>query len=260
MRRFALALGLGLSSGVLAACGGSAGSPGVERTLSAAGSGGETLSPETTSPPAPATPAPAVSTTVAVRPGATTPPAPKATVAAGTARTTEYAPPPPPSGVEPDGYGGYGGVSTVTAAGTTVTLRVYPREQYLGERVQVGLEVAGTTAVRAIRLDLGDGTVVDAPQTHTWSCPTASRPIGASTPAHFYAVPGVYRVTATVTAVPCQILPGPPGGWTGPDGQPAVGMPSPWVPAGPDQVLSVSIPVHQRSDRPPLPVGPPPGP
>ena len=259
MRRLALAAGLVPAAAVLAACGGSAG-PGVERTLTAAGSGGEAVSPETTSTPVLPTMAPVVSTTVQVRPRPTTAPAPRATVAAGPATATEYAPPPPPAGVQPDGYGGYGGVSTATAEGTTVTLRVYPREQYMGERVQVGLEVAGATAVRAIRLDLGDGTVVDSPQTHTWSCPTASRRVGDGVPAHVYGAPGVYRVTVTVTAVPCQILPGPPGGWTGPDGQPAVGMPTPWVAAGPEQVLSVSIPVHQRPDRPPPPVGPPPGP
>lgn len=255
-----LAFALGLAAGVLAGCGGSGGSPGVERTLSAAGSGSETVSPEAATATTPATPAPEVDTTVVVRPRATASAAPRGTVAAGAAPATGgYSPPPPPPGVQPDGYNGYGGVSTVTAEGTTVTLRVYPREQYMGERVQVGVEVAGTTAVRAIRIDLGDGTVVDSPQTYAWNCPASSRPLGAGVPAHVYPAPGVYRITVAVTAVPCQILPGPPGGWTGPDGQPAVGMPLPWAPAGPDQALSVSIAVNQRSDRPPPPVGAPPG-
>ena len=171
------------------------------------------------------------------------------------AAAAEYAPPPPPPGVQPYGTGGYGGTSTVTGDGTTVTLSVYPREQYMGERVQVGLEVTGTTAVTAMRIDLGDGTV--GPRRDGGSCPTGRRSMGAT---HVYSAPGTYHITATVTAVPCQILPGPPGGWTGPDGLPAVGMPSPWIPAGPEQVLSVTIPVMQRPDRPPPPVGPPPGP
>lgn len=141
-----------------------------------------------------------------------------------------------------------------------MTLQVYPRQQYLGERVQVSVTVAGTTAIRSIVIDLGDGTVVHAPQLHSWSCPPSPREAGAGVPAHVYAAPGTYRVSAVVTAVPCSILPGPPGGWTGPDGQPAVGMPTPWVPAGPDRTVSAAIGVHQRPDRPPPPVGPPPGP
>ena len=156
--------------------------------------------------------------------------------------------------MQPYGTGGYGGTSTVTGDGTTVTLSVYPREQYMGERVQVGLEVVGTTAVTAIRIDPGDGTV--APRRDGGSCPTGRRSAGAT---HVYSAPGTYQITATVSAVPCQVLPGPAGGWTGPDGLPAVGMPSPWLPDGPEQVLSVTIPVTQRPDRPPPPVGPSPG-
>ncbi len=144
--------------------------------------------------------------------------------------------------------------------GTEVTLQVYPSEQYLGERVQVGVAVEGTTAVRSIRIDLGDGTAVEGTPLQGWGCPQASRQTGAAAPSHTYAAPGAYRITATVVALPCSILPGPPGGWTLPDGQPAAGMPLPWMPTGPDQALSVGIDLVQRPDPPPAPVGPSPGP
>ena len=68
MRRLAFALGLAC---VLTACGGSSGAPGVERTLSAAGSESESLPAEATTSTTPTTSVPAVSSTVRVSPSPT---------------------------------------------------------------------------------------------------------------------------------------------------------------------------------------------
>jgi hypothetical protein len=243
--------GIALAVGLLTACGPSRTAPGTaEQTLSAAAASDTA---EVTVPPPSTTTVPPLATTTTLS-AAVAPP----TTRPARAPSRAYSPP-PPAGVHPDGYGGYGGAATATADGTAVTLQVYPREQYLGERVQVSVRVAGTTAVRSIVIDLGDGTVVHPPQLQSWGCPSAPRETGGGAPAHVYAAPGAYRVTAVVTAVPCTILPGPPGGWTGPDGQPAVGMPLPWVPSGPDQTVPAAIDVNQRPQRPPSPVGPPPG-
>lgn len=241
---------------VVTAVGCSSGSSDGTRTLVAAGSRvGDVQVPasSTTATVAPTTTL-AVATTVkaASRAGPSS--------ARSTPGSTGYAPGPPPAGVTPDGYGGYGGTASVSGAGGAVTLRVYPREQYVRERFQVGVVVAGATAVRSIRIDLGDGTVEQSTPLRSWECPTAPREANGSANPHVYANPGTYRISATVTAVPCAISEGPPGGWTLPDGRPAVYMPAPWRPTGAEQILSVSMDVVQRPDYPPRPVGPPPGP
>lgn len=241
---------------LVATVGCSSGPSDGERTLVAAGARvGEVqvATSSTTVTVAPPTTV-AVATTVKSHPSTGRP------AARSAPRSKGYSPAPPQAGVTPDGYGGYGGTATVSGAGGAVTLRVYPREQYVGERFQVGVVVAGSTAVRSIRIDLGDGTVEQSTPLRSWECPTAARETHGSAGPHMYANPGTYRITATVTVVPCAISEGPPGGWTLPDGRPAVDMPVPWRPTGPDQALSVSMDVLQRGDSPPRPVGPPPGP
>lgn len=108
-----------------------------------------------------------------------------------------------------------------------MTLQVYPREQYLGETVQVWVRVVGTAAVSAIDIDFGNGHVVAGTQLKSWNCSAQSKEAGASA-WYVYPAPGQYRITARVAVVPCEILPGPPGGWLNPDGTPAADMPSPW--------------------------------
>jgi len=134
---------------------------------------------------------------------------------------------------------GQAALATATGAGTTVTLRVTPREQYLGEAFRTTVEVAGPTAIRSVKLDLGNGTLVDADPAPTWNCPADSRQVLAGPPAHVYPAPGRYTLTALVTVVPCVFVPGPNG------------VVMPWVASGPEKVVQVRMDLNQRSDPPP---------
>jgi hypothetical protein len=153
--------------------------------------------------------------------------------------------------VAPWGVSGYGGEATVTAANATVVLRVYPREQYAGEMVQVGVEVTTTDAVRSVKIDMGNGTVYDALPVRGWTCSREPRMVSAGAPHHVYPAPGDYRIRAIVTIVPCNVpIPGPP------ELPPAA--PSPFEKDV--VVVEAGMAVEQRPDAPPRPVGPPPGP
>ena len=252
VRRCAVPLVLLLAS----ACG----DAGPDRVLAAAGEVAEEppAPTTTTSAPPPRTAAPTTTST-------TKPPAPATT--ATTARRTQtskvpvtpappiagYSPAPPPPGVEPDGYGGYGGVTTVSANGLTLELHVYAREQYFGSTTQVWAQVAHPigVAVTAITIDFGNGHVVNATPLPRWNC---GSPDDAPASANYtYPAAGRFRVTVTASALPCMALPDSPIAW-GPAGAgPPGANPQP-------QTVIAGIDVLQRADAPPPPVGPPPGP
>jgi hypothetical protein len=148
-----------------------------------------------------------------------------------------------------DGYGGYGGIATTTGEGATVALSLYPREQYFGERVQVGVEVT-TKEFVTVKVDMGNGTVFDVVAVRGGQCSAEPRTASAGTPSYVYPAPGQYTIRAIVTVIPCIAIPGPPGS--------PPGAPSPF--ASDRYTVEASIGLNQRPDRPPRPVGPPPGP
>ncbi len=238
---------------VAAACGD--GGKGTDRVLTAAGSAGEEAPTAPPVPPSTSPPPTAPATTVTTRRPAPT------TTAAATTRTTRpavapsYSPAPPPPGVQPDGYGGYGGVTSTSAGGVSIKLSVYPRDQYFGGTMQVWVEVAHPVdvAVTAIKIDFGNGHAVTATPLPRWNC---GSPDNAPASAWYtYPAPGRFRITATATAAPChELIPGVPGQWVGPIGAGPPGVPSrEWS-------VSAGMDILQRSDGPPPPVGPPPGP
>ncbi|MDP1803743.1 MAG: hypothetical protein Q8K72_01115, partial [Acidimicrobiales bacterium] len=188
-----------------AACGGSAGSE-ADQILAAAG-GAEEEAPiarpiPTSTTAAPPSTAPATTTTTK-RPAPTTtvapPPRPRTTRVPVTPSPpiAGYSPAPPPPGVEPDGYGGYGGVTSVSAGGIAVELHVYAREQYFEQPTQVWVSVAHPVgvAITAITIDYGNGHVVNATPLARWTC---GSPDDAPASANYtYPAPGRFRVTAT---------------------------------------------------------------
>lgn len=245
-----------------AACGDAG--PAPDRVLSAAGAVGEeapapvpTTSTTIPTPVAPTT----MTTTTRAAPVATT-----ATTARRT-RTTRapvtatpsiagYSPAPPPPGVLPDGYGGYGGVTSRSAGGVTVELAVYAREQYFGEMTQVGVQVAHpeNVAISSVKIDFGNGHVVPSTPLASWTCGSTQDASAGSN--YVYPEPGTFRITATATFVTCM---GVPGMLIGPYNPPPTGLVGPWFPQ-PHEAVSAGMDVLQRPDRPPRPVGPPPGP
>lgn len=243
-----------------AACGGNVG-PEPNRVLSAAGATAEDAGP----------PAPSTTTPTTVVPTTTTPPAPATTTTAAVRRTQTtrapvtstppiagYSPASPPPGVEADGYGGYGGVTTTSGAGVSVQLRVYPREQYLGEIFQtsVNVERPEGISVTSLKIDYGNGQVVTFSPTNSWYCGTAGE--AGNSKWYTYPAPGTFRISATATVVPC--MGGIPGGvWIGPHYPPPEGLVGPWFPE-PHRAVSASMEIVQRPDRVPPPVGRPPGP
>lgn len=153
-----------------------------------------------------------------------------------TARATATPAPAPPAAVVDARPAG---TATASGAGTTVTLRVLPTEQYRGELFHATVEVTGPTAIRSVKLDLGNGAIVDAEPTPAWGCPSGSRQVMAGPPAHSYAAPGRYTVTALVTVVPCVFVPG------------QTGAVMPWVSSGPEKVVQARMDLTQRADLPP---------
>ncbi len=152
----------------------------------------------------------------------------------------------------------YGGVTATTAAGVTVELRVYPREQYLGEMMQVGFKVERPEgiSVTSMKLDYGNGHVVTFGPQNNWYCGTAGD--AGNSNWYTYPAPGTFRISATVTVVNC--MGGIPGGvWIGPHFPPPAGLIGPWFPE-PHQAVTAGMDILQRPDRHPRPVGPPPGP
>jgi hypothetical protein len=223
--------------------------PARDPVLSAAGSATPevastvvtTIATTTTVPPTSTTVRRTTTTTVArPAPSATRPPATPTPPIPG------YSPAPPPAGVVPDGYGGYGGLATTTADGATIELSVYPREQYFGEPVQVRVEVTTTEWV-AVTIDMGNGTSFENAAARSGTCSGESGTAGGGAPFYVYPAPGQYRIRAIVTLMPCLLIPGPPG-------SPA-GAPSPFD----HHTVEAAITLTQRADRPPPPVGPPPG-
>jgi hypothetical protein len=262
LRRCAVLLVLLLA----AACGDAGPSP--DRVLSAAGAASEEAPPEVPAPSSTttSTAAAAVVTTTTKRPAPVTT-SPPTTVAR--TRTTRppatptppidgYSPAPPPPGVEADGYGGYGGVTHASNGGVELELMVYPREQYLGEMVQVGAQVSkpDSVAITSVKIDFGNGHLVTGSPGLGWYCGPSTYHAGASTGGYVYPAPGTYTITATVTFVACM---GMPGMWIGPHMPPPAGLQGPWFPE-PHQAVSASMGMLQRPDRHPPPVGPPPGP
>ena len=238
---------------VLAAACGNTG-PAPDRVLSAAGAASpEAPVPTTATSAAPTTTKPVVtSTSTTARPAATT-------VARSTSTPSPAPSAPLSSGVVPDGYGGKGGVIATTVGGSTLTLWVYPRAQYLGEMMQVAVEVTGKDAITSLTIDFGNGYVLTSPREYSWDCATQDRKVG-NNKWYVYPAPGQYRITATAGVIPCGIHPGPPAGIIGPDGQPLSTDPMPLSAIGTPHAVSAGMDVLQRPDRPPAPVGPPPGP
>jgi hypothetical protein len=190
--------------------------------------------------PAPAQAGPGLdpATTTAPTPTAGTPP--KAAAAPVTAPPTAGAAgspaPPPPAAVV---NARPAAVSNASGAGTAVTLRVAPAEQYRGEPFLTTVDVSGPTAIRSVHLDLGNGATVAAEATPAWGCPSGPRQVMAVPPAHSYPASGRYTVTAVVTVVPCVYVPGQSG------------EVMPWVASGPGKVIQVRVDVTQRADLPP---------
>jgi hypothetical protein len=247
---------------VLAAACGNAG-PQPDRVLSAAGTptgdSQVTADPTTTSSTAPPTTVAPATTSTTKRPAPTT------TVKAGQPLTTRGpvtpAPPipgfsPPPPGVEPDGYGGYGGATRTSAYGVTIELTVYPRERYLGEPVQAGAQVSRpeNVAITALKLDFGDGHVVEAAPLQGWHC--GSTETGSTMAYYTHPASGHYRISAIVEILQCSPLVDIPG-FPYPGG---VKPTNPWLPTGPAGTVTASMDTIHRPDRRPPPVGPPPGP
>ena len=179
--------------------------------------------------------------TTAPRPATTRVPVTPAPPIAGYSRT------PPPPGVVADGYGGYGGVTTKSFDEVTVELSVYPRESYFGEPVQVRVELT-TTEMASVKIDMGNGTVFD-PAGDGGVCSIEPHKGYGGAPFYVYPEPGQYTIRAIVTMIPCIAIPGPPGS--------PPGAPSPF--ASDRYTVEVSMGFIQRPDRPPPPVGPPPG-
>ncbi len=246
-----------------AACGGAGNAP--DRVLSAAAAATEDApAPSSTVTSTSTTAAPATTTE---KPVPVTTAAPRTTVVrrAPTTRApvtstppiAGYSPAPPPPGVQADGYGGYGGVTRGTTGPVEIELSVYPREQYLGEIVQVAARVSHpeSVAITSIRIDFGNGHVVSGSQGLGWYCGPQTQDAGAGA-WYTYPAPGTFRITATATFVACM---GVPGMWIGPYFPPPAGLQGPWFPE-PHQAVTAGMDMLQRPDRPPRPVGPPPGP
>lgn len=223
------------------ACAGPGPSP--DRVAVAAGAGAQVIPEPTTTT---TTVAPAPTTTTTKRPPATTTstarPAPPATTAA---------PAPRPRGPYPPGVSGTTLSATTTSGSTTLSLKLFPGDQYFGEIVQVSMELSTRNAVRSVKVDFGNGHVVDASHPGiTFNCPGTVRSLNPGAPIYTYPAPGRYVVRAIVTEAPCVPFPATP-----PPGFPSE-VPDPF---SPDRVIEVSLTFEQAPDRPPRPVGPPPG-
>lgn len=236
-RRLAFALVLVLA----AACAGPG--QGDDRVAVAAGSAAQEVpAPTSTSQPAPA---PTTSTTQ--RPAPTTTSTTRAPAPPTTARPAPA--PTRPRGPYPPGVSGTTLSATTTAGDTTLTMKLFPADQYFGENIQVRMELATRDAVRSVKVDFGNGTVVDATPP-AFTCPGAVRALNPGAPTYTYPAPGRYVVRAIVTSAPCVPFPATP-----PPGFPSE-VPDP---LHPDRVVEVAITFDQAPDRPPPPVGPPPG-
>ena len=240
-------LGAALALALLtAACAG----PTPDRVAVAAGSAAEQIPvPSTTTtvvPPAPTTTKPVVTS-------ATTPATP--TTRTPTTRTPTTAHPPPAAaprtrGPYPPGVSGTTLSATTTSGDTTLSLSFFPADQFFGERIRVGVELTTRDAVRSVKVDFGNGTVVDATPPG-FNCPGTVRPLYPGGAVYTYPAPGRYVVKAIVTSVPCiPFVATPPPGFPteAPD------------PFSPGHTVEVAVTYEQAPDRPPPPVGPPPGP
>lgn len=231
-----------------AACGNRPG-PAGDAVAVAAGSALDPLAETTTTTSTTAPPPPTTTTTTTTARPATTTTRPAAAPPRTTvARAPSYSPPPPPPGVVADGYGGYGGIATATGADGTVAVSLYPRQQYFGEPVQIHVVVTTTEYVGTVQVDMGNGTVFDlvmGPQ--AGNCTRSPREVNGGTPSYAYPAAGPYVLKATVTIIPCIPIAGPP--------ELPPGAPSPFE----RHTVVATIGLDQRADRPPPPVGPPPG-
>ncbi len=244
---------------VLALSGLTACSDDPSRTLVAAGEDAEavgepipTTTTSTSTPTVTSTTKP--TTAVTTTDGPSAPPA--ASVPAPAVRQAAPLPRPAPQlepGVEPSGYGDYGGSKTVRSGSTTLTLTLYPIEAYAGMETQVRAEVQFVGGVTAFRIDFGDGTFVDGYPYPTWLCNGNMEPktTSAADAQHVYAQPGAYTVTAVVTTGDCGPTPTVPG-------VPVATFPPHIYPrpvSGVAQTTTVSMTAIARPDR-----VPPPGP
>jgi len=139
--------------------------------------------------------------------------------------------------------------ANTTSGDTTLSLSFFPADQYFGEITQVRLELTTREAVRSVKVDFGNGHVVDATPPGL-DCPGKVRPLYPGAPIYTYPAPGRYVVKAIVTSVPCVPFPAP-----GPPGVPTE-APDPFSPG---HSVEVAVTYEQAPDRPPRPVGPPPG-
>ena len=155
-----------------------------------------------TTGPAAAT-APAESTTATTPPPATAPPTtsppPTTTTTTRPATTTTTQPAPKPVRATS---------ASADASGVLLKLSAAPpasgAPRTAGFRLEV--EFGDVRVLRSVHLEFGDGTGHD-PSVVRWACldPASPNPYVVDGPAHVYAAPGTYTVTATVRTAPCSI-------------------------------------------------------
>ncbi len=98
--------------------------------------------------------------------------------------------------------------STTVVSGVRLTLSASPpasgEPRTAGFRIES--EFGDVRVMRSLRIEFGDGTSLDASVVQ-WSCldPAAPNPYVFVSPAHVYADPGTYTVTATVRTAPCSL-------------------------------------------------------
>jgi hypothetical protein len=95
--------------------------------------------------------------------------------------------------------------ASASAPGVVLTLDVSPASGARSLELSLAARFADARVLRAVRADLGDGTVVDG-KVEPWACnaPGAPNPYVLSLPAHTYRSPGTYRIRILATTAACS--------------------------------------------------------